>query len=361
MKVRAYDALPCGVFGRAWIALAVGACAAPIRPAPPPESLIPPAPALTLPRAPALAPPPASAAASVAPPAPLPEPDPGPIPTVSLELTYKLGEKPEPKTQAEYAAMIHELRHWNQGGTGALLAPLPGPEGHPDPRVIINVTKVTGPHGAPKIQQLLRRNHWIQVVRCYRLGAYKDSELRGWARGTAIVKKDGKIHDPRLVSTDLADKEVAECMLQRLTLAAMPTAAKKSQASVEIHVGPGDEPMPPPEELLIPGDGKLTLEAMDTAVRAGVPAFEDCYRAAFAYAPGLWGRMLVRFHLTERGKLDEAFEAGTHFPDERVSQCVLHAARKLRFPKPDGGEIRFVAALRFFSDRSAHKNETGKP
>ncbi len=346
---------------RLTLAAALLAACTPWRaPAPPPVPGIPPAPppvrAAPQPKPePEPVPPPRVA------PAPPPAPDPGPTPTVTLELTYKLGEKPEPKTQAEYAAQIHELRHWNQGGTGELLAPLPGPEGHPDPRVIINVTKVKGPHDAAKIQQLLRRNHWIQVVRCYRLGAYKDSELRGWARGTVTVKKDGKIHDTRLVSTDLADKEVAGCMVQRLAQAAMPAAAKKSQAWIEMHVGPGDEPLPPPEEQLVPGDGTLPVDAMTAGVRAGLPAFEACYRAAFAYAPALWGRMLVRFHVTERGKLDEAFEAGTQFPDARVSQCVLHAARKLRFDKPDGGEMRFVAAVRFFSDRSSHKNETGGP
>ncbi len=49
--------------------------------------------------------------------------------------------------------------------------------------------------------------------------------------------------------------------------------------------------------------------------------------AALAYAPELWGRLGIRFHLTEKGALDEAFEAETRFPDERVTLCVLRAAR----------------------------------
>jgi hypothetical protein len=91
---------------------------------------------------------------------------------------------------------------------------------------------------------------------------------------------------------------------------------------------------------------------MRKGVEAGLEALEACYRAAFAYAPGLWGRMILRFHLTEHGKLDEAFQVNRRFPDPRVSQCVEHAARKLSFPRPDGGEIRFVVPLRFSSDRA---------
>jgi hypothetical protein len=105
--------------------------------------------------------------------------------------------------------------------------------------------------------------------------------------------------------------------------------------------------MPPPPSLITPGDGQFDVEAVRSVMTAALPDLEACYRPALVYAPELWGRLGIRFHLTEKGKLDEAFEVESQFPDERVSLCALRAARKLKFPKAVGGEIRFVVPLRF--------------
>jgi hypothetical protein len=345
----------------------VSACAPSANPPPARLPAIPAPPPLWPPDPRVLAPEVAPSAAATAEPAPLPvappaarppvlpEADPGPIPMVTLEQPYKLGERPEPRSSQAYRDEIRELRHWGAGGVGELLAPLPGPVGHPDPRVVINLEKSKGPHDAAEVLRLARRNHWIQVVRCYRLGAYKDTELRGWTKAFIGISRAGEVVRPKLLQTELGDRAVADCIVDKLRALKLPPARANSQAWLELRVGPGDEPMPPPEELLVPGDGSLAVEAMGEGVRAGLARFEECYRAAFGYAPGLWGRMLLRFHVTERGKVDEAFEAGTQFPDARVSQCVVHAARGLTFARPQGGDVRFVVGVRFRSDRSHHE------
>jgi hypothetical protein len=305
---------------------------------------------------------PAAVAGSSSAPTPAPSP---PQPTIVLEDPYKLGERIEPRSKEAYKQEIRELRHWGAGGIGEPLEPLPGPEGHPDPRVIINVERVKGAHRGDELQRVARRNHWIQVIRCYRLGAYKDPDLRGWTKAVIGVSSGGAVRKTRLLDTQLKDRAVAECLVSKLAQLRFGKASASTAAWLELRVSPGDEPMPPPEELLVPGDGYLTEEAMRGGVRAGVPEFEACYRAGLRYAPGLWGRMLLRFHVTERGKLDEVFQSGTTFPDARVAQCVLRAARKLRFPKPTGGDIRFAMGVRFSSDRSNHAlpppNEPSRP
>src|SRR5690606_33141286 len=198
-----------------------------------------------------------------------------------------------------------------------------------------------------------RKYHWIEIVRCYRLGAYKDPYLRGWTRARVKIAASGKVTESKMLETELDDENVARCMVERLASHTFPPGA--ATVTFAMRVGPGDEPMPPPDDLIVPGEGELPLEAMTAGVEAGREAFEACYRAAFAYAPGLWGRMILRFHLTEHGKLDEAFQVNRRFPDPRVSQCVEHAARKLTFPRPEGGEIRFVVPLRLWTDRSDTK------
>src|SRR5262249_39278571 len=125
-----------------------------------------------------------------------------------------------------------------------------------------------------------------------------------------------------------------------------------SIVTAEVQISPGDEPMPPPASVIVPGDGTIDPTRALAVVRESALAFELCYKSALDYAPLLWGRLGIRFHLTDKGKLDEAFEAESRFPDERVTTCVLRAARSLKFPKPTGGDVRFVAALRFSTDRA---------
>jgi hypothetical protein len=108
----------------------------------------------------------------------------------------------------------------------------------------------------------------------------------------------------------------------------------------------------PPAALIVPGDGALAPEEIQAVIEAAQPTFEACYRAALEYAPELWGRLGIRFHITEKGKTDEAFEVESRFPDERVTLCVLRAARKIAFPAPAGGDMRFIVPLRFWSDQS---------
>ncbi|MSP25663.1 MAG: AgmX/PglI C-terminal domain-containing protein [Myxococcales bacterium] len=273
---------------------------------------------------------------------------------MEIEPPYKLGERPTARTTAAYKREIAELRHWGKGGTGELLAAAPGVDGHPDPRVTVNVVGATGPHKISEIQRLSRRNHWINVIRCYRLGAYLDPNLRGWTKAVIDIQKTGNVKATQLLETELLDPAVAACIVEKLRGLKFSAQRQGTRASFEIRVSPGDEPMPPPTELIVPGDGQLAPEKILAVVDAALPRIEACFAAALAYAPGLWGRMLLRMHLSEQGKLDEVFEAGTQFPDPRTSQCVVHAARKLKFPKPEGGELRFVVGLRFFSDASAH-------
>ena len=276
----------------------------------------------------------------------------GPRVTIAMETPYKMDQREEPKTREAYKQDIFERRHWNSGGMGELLAEAPGPEGHPDPRVRVNIEKVHGPHEANTLQRIARKFHWINVVRCYRLGAYKDPHLRGWTHARIDVSKGGKVRGAKLLDTELDVKEVADCMVDKLGKLEFPSSRAGSRAWVDMKVSPGDDPMPPPDELLVPGDGELELDEMRLGVQAGLRDFEACYRSAFSYAPGLWGRLLIRFHVDDKGQLDEAFEAGSRFPDLHVSQCVLRAARKLKFPRPRGGDIRFYVPLRFYTDRA---------
>jgi hypothetical protein len=325
----------------------------PVSPAPAPRPVASPAPQ-PIASAPVVPAPPPE------PPAPPPEP---PLEVrVVMETPYKMDARVDEPTQAQWLVAFRERRLWNRGALGDLVGEPAAVQGHPDPRVIVNVDKLEGPHDADKVQRTARKHHWINVVNCYRIGWYKKPDLEGWTHGEATIASGGAVLRPKLVDTELEDEEVAKCVVDKLRSLKMPRAEKSSRAFLAIRVGPGDEPVPPPDDLLVPGDGELSVDDMRAGVEPALPAFEQCFRAALDYAPGLWGRLELRFHVTDKGKLDEAFEGvDTMFPDARVRQCVVAEARKLKFKKPKDGDLRFFVPLRFSTNRAVIPDPEAPP
>ena len=268
-------------------------------------------------------------------------------PPITLEIPFRLDRRPTFTSKEAFLLDLRERTRWNKGSLGTLAAELPTVPGHPAPKVIVDVTSAAGGLKTADVQRVLRKMLWIKVIECYGLGAYKDQTLKGTASIAFRVSPAGQILGARTTGATLPDAEVVACLVNRLQRVELPKAKKGSTAAIQIEVHQGDEPMPPPLSLITPGDGNLDVEAVRAVMTAALPELEGCYRPALAYAPELWGRLGIRFHLTEKGKLDEAFEVESQFPDERVSLCVLRAARKLKFPKAEGGEIRFVVPLRF--------------
>ena len=303
-------------------------------------------------------PPPVAPIAPVPAPAPAPEPAPEPVkapdpppppkpPPVTIEIPFQLDKRPTFTTKEAFLVDLRERTRWNKGALGNLAAELPPVPGHPMPKVIVDVKSAAGGHKGADVQRVLRKMLWIKVIECYGLGAYKDQTLHGTVDVAFQIRAGGQITGARATEATLPDPDVVACLVNRVQRVEMPKAKRGSRASIQIQVHHGDEPMPPPPSQITPGDGAFDVEAVRAVVTAALPDLEACYRPALAYAPELWGRLGIRFHLTDKGKLDEAFEVESQFPDERVSLCALRAARKLKFPKAAGGEIRFVVPIRF--------------
>jgi hypothetical protein len=333
-------------------AVLLAGCAAPLPvPAPPPFAGAPPGPPAELGApvaiAPPAPPPPAPAPTETAP----PPPPPAPRPVITLEPPFRLDRRVFPAKREAFLADLAERTRWNKGGMGTLTGPVPPVPGHPAPKVILDVVRARGPLGAAEAQRVLRRLFWGKAVECFGLGAYKVQSLRGAATIAFGVSASGKIlSGVRVTHSTFHDEDVDRCLTERLRGVPLPSARGSTGVTIELQIGHGDEPMPPPPSLVVPGEGELPAPAIRSVIEAALPAFEACYRPALAYAPELWGRLGIRFHVTEDGKTDEAFEVESRFPDERVTLCALRAARKLTFPKPDGGDLRFIVPLRFGSE-----------
>jgi hypothetical protein len=263
---------------------------------------------------------------------------PAPAPVITIELPYKLGERPASPADEQ------ERARWNQGGRGT--GELPAPEGHPLPRVIVDIVKVKGPHAAASIQRIARRSLWGRIVECYRLGAHKDQSLKGKTTVRFQVSKSGKVSRAAAAGSTLPDKEVVRCLAREVNTLELDRAKAGSSVTATIQVYPGDDPMAPPPSALKPGSGVLSPAEVQRAVVLAKPRIEACYRAALGALPELWGRIGARLHVTASGKVDEAFETESRFPEEGVARCVLRELRAIELPPPSGGDVRIVVPIR---------------
>lgn len=107
---------------------------------------------------------------------------------------------------------------------------------HPEPRVIVSVHSVHGPHSKPALERAARLA-WGKIVRCYK---NNDERVTGSVNVTVDVSRHGKVIGVRRMSSTFRSKSLSRCLAGTMKGLAMPTAARGSSAKVEIRVAPGD-------------------------------------------------------------------------------------------------------------------------
>jgi hypothetical protein len=114
--------------------------------------------------------------------------------------------------------------------------PRPARPHHPEPRVIVNVTQVKGPHARAEVERSARLA-WGRIVGCYKS---IDKQAKGHLELELVVSGAGKVSDARRTGSTLRNQKLAACLTKALDGLAMPKAAARSIARAEIHVAPGD-------------------------------------------------------------------------------------------------------------------------
>jgi hypothetical protein len=109
---------------------------------------------------------------------------------------------------------------------------------HPEPRVIVNVTGVRGPHAIAAVQRAARFG-WGRIVRCYKA---IDRHAKGRILIEARVSAAGSLTGSRQASSTLDSAKLSTCLTECLRGLPMPKAAAASTATIEIQVAPGDPP-----------------------------------------------------------------------------------------------------------------------
>jgi hypothetical protein len=109
---------------------------------------------------------------------------------------------------------------------------------HPEPRVIVNVISVRGPHKPDRVQHDVRFG-WKRIVRCYKAGGAKEhAELTL----ELTLSSEGSVTNVRSIFFEAKNSELASCLVKTLPGLAAPKASADSKAEVELLLSPGDRP-----------------------------------------------------------------------------------------------------------------------
>ncbi|HEU4536678.1 MAG TPA: AgmX/PglI C-terminal domain-containing protein [Polyangiaceae bacterium] len=130
---------------------------------------------------------------------------------------------------------------WLFGVAGAA-APSAPRGGHPEPRVVVDVLNVSGPHKRAELEAESRRSLWGKIVGCYRPAAQKKPGLKGDATLKLRVGAGGNVGAVRPEGSTFGDDELVACFQRHVAALAMPKAAADSDVTLQIHVAPGDPP-----------------------------------------------------------------------------------------------------------------------
>lgn len=94
-------------------------------------------------------------------------------------------------------------------------------------------------------------------------------------------------------------------------------------------------------------DGSIDKKGVARVIRKRAAAFQQCYENALKTDSKLKGKLVVEFTIAEDGRVADANVVNDGVGSPAVAKCVLNALKRLRFPKPDDGEVTITNAFVF--------------
>ena len=88
----------------------------------------------------------------------------------------------------------------------------------------------------------------------------------------------------------------------------------------------------------VDGTGVLSPAEVAKVVNRRLGAIKGCYERALRKNPNLEGKITIRFTIAGSGKVSTA-RATTNELTPDVSNCIVGAFKRFRFPQPDGGSL----------------------
>jgi hypothetical protein len=109
---------------------------------------------------------------------------------------------------------------------------------HPEPRIIVDVARVKGPHDKKAVERSARMG-WGRIVRCYNFSKADGVLGKGSIEARVTISADGQVRDARRRGGTVKG-ELARCVVRSMRRLPMPRARAGSTADIVIQVAPGD-------------------------------------------------------------------------------------------------------------------------
>ena len=93
-------------------------------------------------------------------------------------------------------------------------------------------------------------------------------------------------------------------------------------------------------------DGEIDAKAVKRTLKRKGKMFQQCYETALKSNSKLKGKIVIEFTINTRGKVSEA-SAVKDSVGGGVAKCVVRAMKRVRFPRPDDGEVTIANAFVF--------------
>lgn len=93
--------------------------------------------------------------------------------------------------------------------------------------------------------------------------------------------------------------------------------------------------------------GELNPELVRRAVRRRLPEVRACYDEALGRRPELAGEVTMRLAISPTGEVATARADRGSMPPSELGACLVRAARRWEFPRPETGVVRVVLPLTF--------------
>ncbi len=88
--------------------------------------------------------------------------------------------------------------------------------------------------------------------------------------------------------------------------------------------------------------GSLNQKVVAGVIQANVGAFRSCFERRLREIPDLAGRVFVEFVIGPEGNVTKVEVVENTTEDQVFADCLARAMQRLRFPKPRGGEVKFL-------------------
>ena len=95
---------------------------------------------------------------------------------------------------------------------------------------------------------------------------------------------------------------------------------------------------PAKPKALPPALGYCQKRDIERVMKSRRGAFKFCYQRSLQMNPSLSGKIVTRFRINEEGKVTNAIVLSNTMGDRNVPKCLVSNVKKLKFPRPQGGQ-----------------------